>query len=41
MDLLLINNENKSHDVNVKDFNRFMFNKTKFKNKKHLANIGF
>ena len=34
MDLLLINDENKSHYVYIKDFNRFMFNKTKFNNKK-------
>ena len=29
MDLLLISNENKSHYVYIKDFNRFMCNKTK------------
>ena len=29
MDLLLISKENKSHYVYVKDFNRFMCNKTK------------
>ena len=29
MDLLLINNENKSHHVYIKDFNKFMFSKTK------------
>ena len=28
MDLLLISNENKSHYVYIKDFNRFMCNKT-------------
>ena len=33
--LLLINN-NKSHYVYIKDFNRFMFHKTKNKNKKWL-----
>ena len=33
MDLLLISNENKSHYVYIKDFNRFMCNKTKNKNK--------
>ena len=34
IDLLLISNKNKSHHVYIKDFNRFMFNKTKNKNKK-------
>ena len=34
MDLILIFKENKSHYVYIKDFNRFMFNKTKNKNKK-------
>ena len=34
MDLLLISNENKSHYVYIKDFNRFMCNKTKNENKK-------
>ena len=29
MDLLLISNENKSHYVYIKDFNRFMCNKNK------------
>ena len=37
MDLLLISNENKSHYVYVKDFNRFMCNKTKSKNKKDFC----
>ena len=37
MDLLLISNENKSHYVYVKDFNRFMCNKTKNKNKKYFC----
>ena len=32
MDLLLISNENISHYVYIKDFNRFMCNKTKNKN---------
>ena len=36
MDLLLIN-ENKSHYVYIKDFNRFMCNKTKSKNKKYFC----
>ena len=39
IDLLLINDENKSHYVNIKDFNRFMFHKIKHKNKKTLADI--
>ena len=34
VDLLLIFDENKSRYVYIKDFNRFMFNKTKNKNKK-------
>ena len=37
MDLLLIVDENKSNYVNIKDFNRLMFNKTKNKNKKYLC----
>ena len=37
MDLLLISNENKSHYVYIKDFNRFMCNKTKNKNKKYFC----
>ena len=41
MDLLLINNENKSRYVCTKDFNRFMFNKTKHKTKKILLQILF
>ena len=36
MDLLLINDENKSHSVYIKDFNRRMFNETKHKNKKQF-----
>ena len=34
MDLLLLVNDNKSHDEYIKDFERFMFHKTKNKNKK-------
>ena len=34
MDLLRISNENKLHYVYIKEFNRFMYNKTKWKNKK-------
>ena len=37
MDLLLISNENKSHYVYIKDFNRFMCNKSKNRNKKHFC----
>ena len=34
MDLLLVIDKNKSHYVYIKDFDRFMFHKTKNKNKK-------
>ena len=34
MDLLLLINNNKSHYIYIKDFERFMFHKTKNKNKK-------
>ena len=34
MDLLLLIDDDKSHDVYIKDFDRFMFHKTKSKNKK-------
>ena len=37
MDMLLIIDENKSHYVYIKDFDRFMFNKTKNKNKKYFC----
>ena len=37
MDLLLISDENKSHYVYIKDFIRFMYNKTKNKNKKYFC----
>ena len=37
MDLLLINGQNKSHYVYIKDFNKFMFHKTKHKTKKHFC----
>ena len=37
MDLLLISDESKSHYVYIKDFNKFMFNKTKNKNKKYFC----
>ena len=39
MDLLMITDENKSHYVYIKDFNRFICNKTNNKNKKHFASI--
>ena len=37
MDLLLMIDENKSHYVYIKDFNRLMFNKTKNKNKRYFC----
>ena len=37
MDLLLKADENKSHYVYIKDINRFMYNKTKNKNKKYFC----
>ena len=37
MDLLLISNKDKSRYVCVKDFDRFMFHKTKNKNKKYFC----
>ena len=37
MDLLLITNENKSHYVYIKDFNRFLCNKRKNNNNKHFC----
>ena len=37
MDLLLIIDENKSYYVQIKDFNRFMFHKTKNKNEKYFC----
>ena len=37
MDLLLVFEENKSHYVYIKDFNRLMFNKTNNKNKKYFC----
>ena len=41
MDLLLVTNENKSLYVDIKDFNRFMFHKTKNKNKKYFCKSYF
>ena len=37
IDLLVITNGNKSHYVYIKDFNRFMCDKTKNKNKKRFC----
>ena len=37
MDLLLMLNENKRHYVYIKDFNRFICNTTKHKNKEHFC----
>ena len=37
MDLLVIINKNKLHYVYIKDFNRFICNKTKCKSKKHFC----
>ena len=39
MNLLLISGENKSHCVYIKDFSRFMCNKTKNKIKNIFANV--
>ena len=36
MDLLLLTDENKSHYVCIKDFNRFTCDKTKCRAKKHF-----
>ena len=38
MDLLLISNENQSHDVHINDFEKCMLSKTKKKNKKYFCN---
>ena len=37
MDLLIISDKNKSHCVYINNFNRFMCNKTKNKNKKNFC----
>ena len=37
MDLLLVTDENKLHHAYIRDFNKFMFNKTKNKNKRHFC----
>ena len=39
MDLLLLINDNKSHYVYIKDFNTFMFHKTKNKNKNGFVEV--
>ena len=39
VDLLHTSNENKLHYVYIKDFNRFMCNKTENKKKKMFANV--
>ena len=41
MDLLLVIDENKSHYVYIKDFDRFMFHKTKNKNKNTYARVAY
>ena len=37
MDLLLLNDDDKIHYVYIKEFNRFMFHKTKNKSKKYFC----
>ena len=37
LNVLLISNEEKSHYVFIKDFNRSIYSKTKNKNKKHFC----
>ena len=39
IDLLLISDENKSHYVYIKDFDRFMSNKAKNKNENIFASV--
>ena len=41
MGLLLILDENKSHYVYIKDFDRFMCDKTKNKMKNFFANVAY
>ena len=41
IDLLLTSNEFRSHYVYIKDFDRFMFSKTKNKNKKYFCKCWF
>ena len=37
LNVLLISNEEKSHYVFIKDFNRLMYSKTKYKDRKHFC----
>ena len=37
MNLMMIADENKLHYFYIRDFNRFMCNKIKYKNKKHFC----
>ena len=37
MNLLLITEDKKKHYVLIKDFNRFMYNKTKHEHRKHFC----
>ena len=37
LNILLIRNEEPSHYVLVKDFNRLMYSKTKYKDRKHFC----
>ena len=39
IDLLLLTDDDKSHYVYIKDFNRFMFHKTKIKIKNGFAEV--
>ena len=39
INLLLVTDEKKSHYVHIKDFNRFMFHKTKNKTKNTFAKV--
>ena len=39
IDLLLLTDDNKSHYVYIKDFNRFMFHKTKVKTKNGFVEV--
>ena len=39
MDFLLLNKDGKSHYVYIKDFNRFIFHKTKNKNKNGFVKV--
>ena len=39
MDLLLLINDDKSHYVYIKDFNKFMFHKTKIKTKNGFVKV--